>query len=115
MVQYTQAVSKTWTLNDQAGYAKGNLKGTEAGNPNFANQVVLECELGDNLIGTDPRNWNPSFEIESQQIGRPRDWALFANAGSEYKQGMGDAYDGTAGGRLLPNSLFIPAASAAGP
>jgi len=88
MATYSDPVSKTWTLNDAAGFTLGNAKGTEFKNPDFADKIVLECVLGENLLKNAERDWNPSFEdFDPGDPSKPDDWSVISAAtGSEYIQ-----------------------------
>ena len=101
MVTYSNPVAKSWTLNNYAGYSKGDKKGVEIENPGFADKIVLECALGENLLQNTERDWNPSLETENPlQPGTPYRWWLWG-AGSEYIQNDPEgAYDGQAYARL---------------
>jgi len=97
MVTYSNPVAKVWVLNDYAGFSKGNIKGTEIANPGFADKIVLECTLGENLLQNGERDWNPSFEAEDPlQTGKPDKWSVISAAtGSKYIQGDPEgAFDG---------------------
>ena len=108
MVTYSNPVNKTWLLDDAAGFKNGSFNGTEFENPNFADKIVLACDVGGNILLNPDPDWNPSFERKDLLENRPEFWVLdfvWGSAGSEYIQNAPDAYDGTAYVRLKNENL----------
>ncbi len=96
MATYTSPESKSWTLDDEAGFAEGTWDGTEVENPNYTNKVVLECKLGTNQLGPSVKDWNPGFEEEHPSGTRPMNWRFEdPSTGSTCVQGEPEeAYEG---------------------
>jgi len=97
MASYTDPVEKQWVMGDYEAFKEGTIDGVELNNPNFADKIVTECHLGENLLGASEKDWNPSFEVENLlEPWRPNHWRFEANpAGSYYqKDDPEGAYDG---------------------
>jgi hypothetical protein len=89
MVTYTDPVQKQWVMDSAEDFREGTIDGVELDNPNYAGKVVLECLLGNNILDTQERPWNPSFEEKGLPPNEhlPLHWSFeFPSTGSYYQQ-----------------------------
>jgi hypothetical protein len=96
MATYTEPVEKSWVMDTYEEFAEGATEGAEIENPDYPGKIVLECLLGENLINTQERPWNPGFEVEDPLVrGKPRHWRFEEpSTGSTYVQESEEAYEG---------------------
>jgi len=82
-------------MEDYDDFKEGRPDGTEIENPNYADKIVLECELGTNKLGPGEKNWNPGFEEKHPTEPRPYNWRFeLPSTGSTYEENSEEAYEG---------------------
>jgi hypothetical protein len=96
MATYTEPVEKSWVMDTYEEFAEGATEGAEIENPDYTGKIVLECLLGENLINTQERPWNPGFEVEDPLVrGKPRHWRFEEpSTGSTYVQEAEEPFEG---------------------